>query len=160
MKNKDRLMSIDPSINNLGVAVFEGQKLILYKLLHPSKDCRDTPYDKAISLFNKIKDDIKVWSVRRLILEIPEYWAVAGFHARETGAIFKLTFVCGALCTLVNDLEELKVVTPREWKGQLPKNVVANRLRDSYLPDVDLTKINENVMDAIGIGHFYLYGKV
>lgn len=156
------LMSIDPSVNNMGAAAFriENKKLLMWQLLHPSKDCRDSSYEKSLSLYRKVKELIVRWRVDRIILEVPEYWAVAGFQARETGSIFKLTFVCGMLYSLVDIVQELKVVVPREWKGQLPKAAVENRLKDQYLPDVDLTKINDNVMDAIAIGHFYLYGRV
>lgn len=161
--NKAILIAVDPSVNNMGVAVFsiDSKKLLMWQLLHPSKDCRDNQYDKSLSLYNKVREWIVRWRVTHMILEVPEYWAVAGFQARETGSIFKLTFVCGVLYSLkAKDLQELKVVTPREWKGQLPKEVVENRLRNKYLTDVDLKEINDNVVDAIGIGHFYLHGRV
>jgi hypothetical protein len=158
----DRLISIDPSINNMGVAIWEiGKKELLFnKLLHPDRACRETDFSKSVSLLQQVKHWIKVYGVSKMIMEIPEHWAVAGFEAREKGSMAKLMFVCGMMASLVQELKEVKLVTPREWKGQLPKQVMENRLRDSYLPNVDLAKLNDNVVDAIGIGHYYLHGKV
>jgi hypothetical protein len=103
-------------------------------------------------------------------MEVPEHWAVGGFEARETGSIAKLCFVCGLIYGMRynEEIEQFELVIPRGWKGQLSKEVVANRLQDEYLQkyDIDLsgkargTKLNENVMDAIGIGHYKLFGGV
>ena len=163
MTKKNRLMSIDPSINNLGMAIWDvnEKKLLLWKLLHPEVGQRRNEFDKSLSMLNQVKQWIQTYAVNRIIMETPEHWVVGGFQARETGSMTKLAFVCGMLCSLVNDLQEFKVVTPAEWKGQLPKEVVANRLKDHYLPlGVNLTEIDANVADAIEIGHFYLYGDV
>lgn len=161
-----RLMSIDPSINNLGMAIWDmkSRKLIMWKLVHPTKDAKDTEYDKSLSMLRQIKQWITTYNVTRLICEVPEHWAVAGFHARETGSIAKLCFVCGMLYSLYDSLDECKIVTPAMWKGQLPKEVVANRLYKSYESygfDLrDPKQVNPNVADAIEIGHFYFYGSV
>jgi hypothetical protein len=163
VKKKNRLMSIDTSINNLGVAIWDmsTKQLIMHKLLHPKKDCRNNQYDKSLSMLDQIKEWIIAYTVNHMIVEVPEYWAVGGFEARETGSISKLMFVCGMIYSLKHDMEELQLVVPRGWKGQLPKEVVANRLRDHYLPmGFDMTKIDKNVMDAIGIGHYKLFGSV
>jgi hypothetical protein len=162
-KKKQRLISIDPSVNNLGIAAWDlgSKKLLMYKLLHPLKDSKDDEFDKSYSMLCQIKQWKEVYGVNRIILEVPEHWAVSGFHARETGSIAKLMFVCGMIASLVDVVDEFKLVTPRQWKGQLPKEVVANRLKDHYLPlGVDLASINENVADAIEIGHYYIYGRV
>lgn len=163
MKKKERLISIDPSINNLGIAVWDIQtkKLLMHKLVHPLKDARGNEFDKSYSMLCQVKQWKETYGVNRIIIEIPEHWAVGGFQARETGSIAKLMFVCGMLASLVDQVDELRLVTPREWKGQLPKDVVANRLKEFYVPfGVSLDKIDSNVADAIEIGHFYIYGKV
>lgn len=160
---KDRLISIDPSINNMGLAIWDlpTKKLLVHVLVHPKKYYTANEYDKSFSMLAQVRSYMTTYRVNRIIMEIPEYWAVGGFQARETGSMTKLMFVCGMIYSLRDQLEELKLVTPREWKGQLPKKVVEVRLRDHYLPHgVDLTQINDNVMDGISIGHFYIYGSV
>lgn len=171
IKKKNRLISIDPSINNLGMAIWDlnslvldscnPSKLVMHKLVHPLKNCRDNEFEKSFSMLNQIREWKTKYLVNKIICEVPEHWAVAGFQARETGSIAKLMFVCGMLYSLRNEVEEMRLVTPREWKGQLPKKVVANRLQKDYEPyGISMTALNENVMDAIGIGHFYIHGSV
>lgn len=160
---KERLMSIDPSINNLGIAIWDinEKKLLFYRLLHPTKEYRVNEFDKSWSMYQEVRSWIRVYFVNRVIMEIPEHWAVAGFEAREKGSMTKLMFVCGILYSLKDILDEFELVVPRKWKGQLPKDVVANRLYEQYLPmNIDLRKINNNVLDAIAIGHYKLYGGI
>ena len=163
IKKKERLISIDPSINNVGMAIWDltESKLLMWKLVHPVIGKRDNEFEKSHSILTQIKQWKQTYGVNRIISEVPEHWAVAGFQARETGSIAKLMFVCGMIYSLRDELEEMRLVVPREWKGQLPKKVVANRLKEDYVPyNIDMTALNENVMDAIGIGHFYIHGGV
>jgi len=167
---KQRLMSIDPSINNLGMAIWvmPSKKLLLWKLVHPKPHCRNNEYAKSLSMSDQLREWAKVYVVNEMILEVPEHWAVGGFEARETGSIAKLSFVCGLVYGMQYDMEKFELVAPRGWKGQLPKEVMANRLQDEYGQKygIDLNgtitgrKLNENVADAIGIGHYKLFGSV
>lgn len=160
--NKDRLMSVDPSINNVGIAIWElPNGLMFYQLLHPKVGKRGDEYEKSLSILDQVKELIVQYEVNRMILEVPEHWSVAGFEARETGSIAKLMLVVGLLYSLKHELEELKIVKPREWKGQTPKRVMCNRLHDDYINiGVDLHEINPNVADAIGLGHYYITGSI
>ena len=163
IKKYNRLLSCDPSINNLGMAIWNipDKKLLGHMLMHPEKTHKGNEYDKSLSMYNQMKRWIEKYSVNRVIMENPEHWAVAGFQARETGSMVKLSFVCGMLYSLKNELDELKLVTPREWKSQLPKDVMANRLYEEYIKyGFDLRELDANVADAIGLGHFYLWGSV
>lgn len=164
MSQMNRLMSIDPSINNLGVAIWdiEQEQLLDHRLLHPKKEAKNNEYAKSLSMLRQLQNLIEKFSVDNMICEVPEHWAVAGFEARETGSIAKLCFVCGMIYSLHDTLESCEVVVPRGWKGQLPKEVVANRLFDEYMEKygIDMVKMNPNVMDAIGIGHYKLFGSV
>lgn len=159
---RDRLISIDPSINNVGIAIWEfPNTLLMHKLLHPKVNARENEYDKSLSILDQIKEWMKAYRVNRMILEVPSHWAVAGFEARETGSIAKLSFVCGMIYSLKSELDELRIVKPHEWKGQLSKAIMVNRLKDVYLAmGVELEKLNPNIADAIGIGHYRLFGSV
>jgi hypothetical protein len=167
VKNKQRLMSIDPSINNLGVAIWDmsSKKLLAWKLMHPKVEHRQNEYVKALSMSNQLRELARTYIVNHVILEVPEHWSIGGFEARETGSIAKLCFVCGLIYGMQYDMESFELVTPRGWKFQLPKSVVANRLQKEYLSSgIDLCKwigtTMENVGDAIGIGHYKLFGGV
>lgn len=162
-------MSIDPSINNLGMAIWDmpTKKLLMWKLVHPKPNCRNNEYAKSLSMSDQLREWGRTYAVNRMILEVPEHWAVGGYEARETGSIAKLCFVCGLIYGMQYDMEHFELVVPRGWKGQLPKDVMANRLQGDYIVyGIDMngtitgTKLNENVADAIGIGHYKLFGSV
>ncbi len=95
------LLAIDPSVNNCGVALFDKKKkeLIDALLIRPDKIVkRDGEfYDKAFSIFNKVETIRKKCDVDEVVCELPDHWSVAGFHARESGSIEKLAFMCGSV---------------------------------------------------------------
>ena len=169
---RHRLMTIDPSINNLGMAIWDisTKALLLWKLVHPKTDRQKDEYEKSVSMCDQLRAWAKEYSVTEILMEVPEHWAVGGFEARETGSIAKLCFVCGLIYGMQYEMEEFDLVSPRGWKGQLPKDVMANRLQDEYWTkyQIDMTgkylgtkkRLNGNVADAIGIGHFRLFGSV
>lgn len=149
-----KVMSIDPSINFMGVAVFEGKKPILWRLLKPKSIYKDAD-EKCVDLYNQIYDLRDEYEPDIIVLENPDHWAVGGFEARESGSIQKLTFLCGMLYTL----GKVQLVLPREWKGQLPKNVVRNRLKPFY-PEIITDELDHNICDALGLAHWRIYGRV
>lgn len=148
------IMGIDPSINDLGLAVFQHKKPVFWTLLHPETGLSDE-YQKCVSLYNQLFDYRDKWQPDHIVLETPDHWAVGGFEARESGSIQKLTFLCGMLYTFGN----VTLTLPRGWKKQLPKNVVRNRMKPVY-PDIIDDKLNHNIMDAICIAHWFIFGKV
>jgi len=161
---KKILLAIDPSINNLGCAVFRKKtgRLLSAELLHPPKDCEDLE-DKSFALYCQIRDQIKKHDVTELVIETPDHWNVAGYMSRESGAIYKLTFLVGMLYSLRWSFPVIAVI-PRAWKGQLPKEVTKNRLRESYVPCYytkrEWNRLDHNIADAIGVGHWRIHGRV
>ena len=160
---KSRLISVDPSINNLGMCIWDLHTggILLYKLVHPIIGMRANEFDKSKSMLDQLKQWIQTYGVNRMIMEVPEHWAVGGFQARETGSMTKLSFVVGFIYSLVYELEQVQLVTPAGWKGQLSKEVMVNRLYEEYMQkEIDLKKMDSNVADAIGIGHYFINGSV
>ena len=159
------ILAIDPSINSCGTAVFneDDKKLVFYKLIK-SVDTSDSKdvfgyASKAKQIVLQLQHlVINKYSINKIILEVPEYWRIEGFAARESGSISKLTFICGMIYNINDDIEYTLYV-PRMWKKQLPKEVVNNRLRKVYT-NIDIAHTDHNVVDAIGIGHYYLHGNV
>ena len=149
------ILSIDPSINFCGYAIFNNKKLKQYALLKPKKTDK-TLIDKCKTLYTRVRQLMHEYKINELVIEIPEHWRVAGFVARESGSMYKLTFVCGVFiaCTFEQNIK-LTTYYPREWKGQMTKHIVANRLQSTYK---DITEINHNIADAICIGHHRLFG--
>lgn len=150
------VISIDPSINTAGIAVHTIRgKLLRYELLKPV-DKKDDYVQKSYSIVSQIKEVLVHYGNIKLILEVPTYWSLAGFVARESGSIFKLSFLCGMICGLD---ENTVTLTPDKWKGQIPKKVMQNRLKQ-YYPNIQISKLDHNILDAIGIGYSYIHKKI
>lgn len=148
-----KILAVDPSINFAGYAIYNGTKLNSYGLLNPKMDktFNEEYIDKSFSIFSQLKKLYKKEKIDKVILEIPEHFGVSGYMARESGSIFKLTFLCGMICSL----KEVITTPPRGWKGQLPKHVMRNRFIKKF-PQLDIENINHNVLDAIAIGLWHV----
>ena len=158
---KKMLVSIDPSINYAGYAVFnitrpKSKKLVKYGLINIGSKMKKAIYlDKAKKVYEIIKEIIYDYEADIITLEVPEFWGSAGLLARESGSVFKLTFLCGMLYSMNNVI----TYTPSSWKGQMPKHVTANLLQEHY-PKIDFSKLDHNIADAIGIGHKHIHGEL
>lgn len=163
------VISIDPSINNVGCAVFAilGKKkaaLVHHVLIHPSKFAKSENYlAKSRDICQQIVSLINNYDNVQLVTEIPQHFGTGGYLARESGSVQKLTFVAGMIFNIADDVVAYE---PNQWKGQLPKDVVARRLQRIYkdLQIFDEKKkkflMDHNIVDAIGIGHRHIYGKI
>jgi hypothetical protein len=156
-------VAIDPSINNLGLAIFFDDELTTYDLIHPASNLTNEKYtlrardmmNKVRAIYNKAKEyDSKIV----LVTEIPEHFGDGGrgYIARETGAILKLSFVCGMICGITEDTVAYE---PSKWKGQMSKEIVRARLIRTY-PKIDIEHMDHNIMDSIGIGRKFIFGSV
>lgn len=165
----DYYVSIDPSINYCGICIWKSNndrfKIIGKGLIKPDPKC-DNEYAKADSVKEQIYNIVNKCcdkGTTYMVLEVPAHWVIGGFEARESGNLGKLQFVCGMLYGILG-ASHTYWVFPATWKGQYPKHVVRNRLRDIHFKDNEnlkqyINKCNHNVMDAIGIGYWYLYKK-
>lgn len=155
--------TIDPSINYTGIALHCNYDLLEYDLIRPVKDARKEFITKAGSVTKQVQTKIYGYinkydiDIERLLIvyELPEHWGIAGFHAREKGSMQKLQFLCGSLQSLLGDDFNVRCLTPSVWKGQIPKNVMKNRIKKDY-PKVNFDDIRHDVMDAIGIGSYII----
>jgi hypothetical protein len=83
-----------------------------------------------------------------VVMEFPALWASAvSAAAGAKGDLFKLSYLCGALSAQTGAV--LVLVSPSDWKGQLPKDVVAQRVRRYWRT---LPKMSNHAMDAVGMG--------
>jgi hypothetical protein len=154
-------VAIDPSINNCGVSVFFDNELAGFELLHPSPENTDQHYTiKARDMANKVRKIYQAMKLKDsklvLVTEIPDNFGISGYIARETGSVMKLTFVCGMIFAIAEDAIGYM---PRQWKCQLKKEVVRNRLVRKY-PNMNIDRLDHNIVDAIGIGHKYIFNTV
>ena len=169
------VVAIDPSINNVGCAVFEkmvsGAKLIDKIIIHPSKFAKNGNYQEKsrdiIGQIVRVMDAVSKLDFPhndvQLVTEIPQSFGVSGSLSRESGAMLKLTFIAGMIFNITDTVVSYE---PNQWKGQMPKDVVARRLQRYYpkekIYDVKRKKfiMDHNIVDAIGIGHKFIHGDI
>lgn len=157
------LLAVDPGLNSLGYAYWdETQKPdqpphtvgLLHaprKLLLPER-CRwlaeglrrVTMSTGQITVRGKHIDKL------RLVSEYPSYFGGQSIRGWAKGDLQKLTFLVGVLAGYFSPLEFTEV-TPGDWKGQLPKDVVIRRLQKRFGPGAT-KEWEKDAWDAVGIG--------
>lgn len=156
MKPDRYIMAIDPSINTMGVAVYhKHRKALCYWDLHKPKNRKANEFEKSLSLYHQLLELRGQYKIVNTIVEVPVHWERDGFVAREAGSIQKMMLVIGMIYTF----GDVMTVPPHGWKGQMPKKVCHRRLNKRYPKEVPMS-LDNNVVDAIGIGHWYLFGRV
>lgn len=146
MGNATRI-TIDPGLSGTGYALWDdGWKLIESGVRNAPKD-----YDwesKGFSIISDLEDIVEFNSeVRAGYIEFPAFFGSAGgATVASSGALVKLAWFVGVVCARLKFTVEL--VEVRDWKGQLPKEVVIKRIK-RILPRV---KAISHAWDAIGIG--------
>jgi len=170
------ILSIDPSINNVGWALSKNKKLIKWGIIHPSKDKKETYLKKCRDVTDQITTLLVAQYPIQLVTEIPDHFGDSGYMARESGAILKLAFIAGMI---FNITDNVITYTPNQWKGQIPKHVMTMRLcknepyksmkivdwKDVYFCKECGVKhprviMDHNIIDAIGINHKHVWGKL
>jgi hypothetical protein len=96
--------------------------------------------------------------MKGIVVELPLNYPGSPVPSKD---LVTLAFTAGRLVGSI-ETEFLRTVFPREWKGQLPKNICAQRVRD-HLSEDETRLVDQcahcvgkgelhNIMDAIGIG--------
>ena len=91
---------------------------------------------------------------RLVVIEYPELWtgSAVSMASASTGKLFKLAYLVGGFGEVIRRLPCTRLpvlVTPPEWKGQLPKEVVIDRINKTI---EGLDRIRDHEGDAIGMG--------
>lgn len=97
-------------------------------------------------------------TTEQVVIEMPEFQSGAGRQMGwKTGDLQKLTLLVGILAaTAARALANVQLVTPSQWKGQLPKDVVQRRLETHYGSKLNKLNIQTHAWDALGIGAWAL----
>jgi hypothetical protein len=97
----------------------------------------------------------------RLVLEVPRVYPAAERKGDQNDLIQLMgagAFVAGQLLEACGDKGDLQQVYPRDWKGQVPKQVMTARIRSKLtlkeiaavsLPSAQ--SLHHNVWDSVGI---------
>ncbi len=154
------ILAIDPGLRHCGLAVFNplGGELVFATLVrNPELKLRGPrawlEMAEAVELVLKMAG----FKASTLVLEVPQV-----YFGRSVGSdLIELAGVDGAICYAVNP-DEVFGYLPREWKGQVPKEIHNERVLKSLSPGERalLPKLPKslahNVTDAVGLGRFHI----
>ena len=152
-------LCIDPGVQGLGTALFGADGRLLEARYFAART-KGKGYHHAAQMASDVL--IHYCIVADLIIEHPRVYP--GMPKTDPNDLVDVAVagaaVAGAFCT--NTIS----VYPSEWKGQVKKQVMLNRIKSKLTPD-ELLRVewtnksdNEDILDAIGIGlwHFKRLG--
>lgn len=165
MRSQDYLASIDPGKHACGVAVWSLQTYKLIVACWVRNPFKDEPGVERAHRWGDMARQVAAYLSRwkpygmGLILEIPQIYGDKS--EKDPNDLLDLAGVQGAIVGATNANVEWSPL-PKEWKGQLPKDVSERRV-DSKLSHAEKTSIEwpaksyrHNVYDAIHLGIVYL----
>lgn len=154
------LYTIDPGLTGTGWARWmeyrQGFVLDAVGIFHVYPQHTKSPWDiRASSMNSRMLAEMRPIDGRAYI-EFPQYMAgsIAGRTAAQKGDTLKLAYLCGLYAQSLRRRKcSVTLVTPMEWKGQLPKDVVVSRVRRELGEELCMTlKIKSHAWDAVGLG--------
>lgn len=150
-----RLVSIDPNVKRMALAVWEDGELV--KTYYLRSDLKGAPhtYELLLEMPGALG-----W-VDQIAIESQQIYARDGL--KKAGSLIKLAQYAGAAVgALFCEGCEVTYYLPRVWKGQVPKDVMLPRIQEK-LTALELTKVvdlsktyEHDIWDAVGIGLYHL----
>lgn len=151
---------VDPGLRGCGVAIFENAHLIHAAYVKsPEQKERGPVAWRAMA--GAVFEYVEEWlPAGTLVIEVPQVYR----GAQQKGDPDDLLQLVGVEGWLGGLLMPARVVgyRPREWKGQIPKDV-HNRRVEKALETYELAQfagcpayLKHNVLDAVGLGLFHL----
>lgn len=149
-----RILFLDPGIEGTGWAYFaalERQPKIISGVIRPRGRDWQAKVRGVVSEFAGVVCSTKP---KLVVAEFPRLYTSqsVSLASGTRGDLFKLSYIVGALDTFLalqtaDRYDPIKLISPQEWKGQLPKEVVLRRLEK-------LTKVKyrDHEGDAVGMG--------
>ena len=150
-------IAIDPSTTKVGVAFGEIRKPFKPKHLKYSAPValdRTDDFVQRTAALVEVVEGLRKFHLgpgSLCVIEMPQVWASPkGIRAATSGALEKLFFAVGALWTWGRHAGlETHLVPVSQWKGQLPKQLICDRLRAQGF-DVPNTS-GKDESDAVGL---------
>ena len=143
-----RLVAVDPGVKLAGVAIFDDTQLMAAYLVR-GEHVFDTVQLVRTSLLGKWRSNIE------LAIEKPQVY-VQSKQKGDPNDLIDLAIMVGALAY---QFPSKTLYYPRQWKGQVPKDIMVARVKTKLSADemkrVGLPRaqsLHHNIWDAVGIG--------
>lgn len=162
-----RVMFIDPGVRNMGYAFWPE----LHRLVRPNKRRLILPSNSGlvtaprnIPWMNAVLEHqvpwltsmIRMHDITTLVVEFTEVWATSevSMASATKGDLQKLTFMIGAMVHsfTINTGLIPTLISPRDWKGTMPKDVMKRRLRIAVNAAGAHKQYSEHEADAVAMG--------
>lgn len=161
------ILGVDPGLSGTGVAVYdvEDHEFVSVGVYYTNNANKNDDWNsRAVCLAYDAFWEATIWNAKVVYCEWPEFFKdEKGYAATSKGDIYKLSFLVGALAAYCHKTKstEFRPVKVHDWKGQLPKNVVEQRIRKRIGEDeVRKLKPNSHAWDAMGIALYGTYGEI
>ena len=155
-----KVLSIDGSTKSTGFALFDGKELKHYKCVTASSSDLATRIKKMVFALDEILSKNKID-----IIVLEEVRPEQGLQNIKTHKA--LMYLQGAFYLLIQErFKHIKIeyLYPNEWRSKCGIKTGAGVRRSSLKPlDIKFVKetygldVNDDIADAIGIGHAYIY---
>jgi hypothetical protein len=160
-----KVLTLDPGISGMGAALwtYEGTQVDWQRLELPYAVWTYVPrgatwMDRAHDGWRWLDYIYRVHDVIETYCEWPRYFdGAVGHTATTNGDIHKLAFFIGGVARIQvhQHIGTFHIVPVNDWKGQLPKQVVIERIQNLYrkhhIPLSGIS-IDTHGWDAVGIG--------
>lgn len=152
-------VSIDTGLRHCGCAIFDGTVLKTAKLVKsPEKAARGPGAHVAMALAVQhwIAANVKP-AIFTLVVESMRVYPHAAQQKGDLNDLLELSGVCGAIAGVTNPIH-LHHYYPGDWKGQVPKKIMTQRILIRLTDEEKAAMENKehNTIDGIGIGLKYL----
>jgi len=153
------MFTIDPGVQGTGWASWVGKTPVAAGIVETAADegWELRLYDVVTALMAAYRDLQRVSQNDHpaIVCEMMEFYGTGGGSAPwATGDLQRILVLSGWFCGRVHArAEDVVFVRPSEWKGQLPKRVVQQRITALLGEELcDHLEVKSHAWDAIGIG--------
>lgn len=152
-------VSVDTGLRHCGVAVFGGPTLKIAKLVkNPELTTRGpgAHLQMALAVQHFIWENVKP-AVFTLVVECMRVYPQVTQQKGDLNDLLELAGVCGAIVGVANP-RKLYHYYPAEWKGNVPKQIMTQRILIRLSDEEKTRMVNKehNTVDGIGIGLKFL----
>lgn len=146
------VVGVDVALRQSGVAAIKDRRLAWRSTIKVEGDKQDTGPRYAIlrrsleALFGRMR----LRSPALIVIEQPEHGIRAGHEPESVMKLYGAFAVCYAECCRLYPRATVRGVTPREWKGNLQKDLTARMMASKY--DTEFNNYDE--ADAVGLADY------
>lgn len=155
------ILCIDPGLRGCGVAFFEGAQYLYRAEYVKNTAVEGRGYDAHRSMAVAVWNSVPAHAINEIIIEHPVYYG-SKHEKGDPNDLLDVVAVGAAIAAKAYHPEgKRQIVTtrfPRDWKGQVPKEIMTERIKAS-LTQEELDNVIacrkdllHNVYDAVGIG--------